>query len=541
MLKLVATEHILSAEDAQKEIWDVVIVGTGMGGGMTARTLTKLGLNVLAIDKGAANYDGEGQNVAVEPKNTKELYENGRWPTQLRTSINGEDCDMWAPIGCGFGGSSLLYAAALQRLRQSDFKERTTPLGKSLSWPLSYQEFEPYYQQAEKIFGVRGSEDPLEKEPTYNLLPPPAMCEQDQSLFESFKQAGYHPFRLHVGYQYEKGCDECGGQLCIQNCKRDAYNSCIVPALKTGKLKILEYSEVTRLVADNKKVSNIELIQNGAKFELKAKRFVLGAGAFFTPILLFKSKSDVWPNGLANKNGLVGKNLMFHACDFLGIWPERKCSRDGPNKNIAVRDHYEHDGIRLGELQSTGMTTDFGLVLYSLRLLFDQTKFRRFPPLRHLLRIPAWIASKLYGHATVFTTNVEDYPYPENRVMEDDSAPSGMKFEYTVHPELKERVELMRGLLRKRLKNLRVFAMNLTVNINYGHPCGTCKMGSDPSDSVVDENCKAHDLENLYIVDASFMPTSGGTNPSLTIAANAIRVAEAIHKGIVEENVIAKT
>lgn len=531
MLKLIPPEKILSLEEARQREWDVIVVGAGMGGGTAAYKLAESGLKVLCLDKGAANFDAN-VNVAIEPSNEEEQYTSGKWPTQIRTAINGTNHDMWAPLGCGFGGSSLLYAAALQRLSPSDFDEYETPTGSKIGWPVNYKEMEPFYQQAEKLFSVCGTQDPLDKESFYSLANPPAMCEQDQHFFAEFKNAGLHPFRLHVGIQYKKGCGECGGNICPQQCKRDAYNSCLVPALETGNLFVCEYASAQKLHEEQGKITALDVEHDGLTITITAKAFVLGAGAYFSPLLLLKSRNNSHPNGLANQSGLVGRNLMFHACDFFGVWPLRKCSREGPNKTIGVRDLYTHDGERLGEFQSTGLAADYGLILFALRKMFDQSIFSKISPLRHFLRIPAKIASKLYGEATVFATNLEDFPYEENRIIEDDEAPAGMRFEYTVHDELKQRVFTLRKLIKKKLKHLRIIQLNPQVDLNYGHPCGTLRAGINPQNSVLDKNCKAHELENLYAVDASVMPTSGGTNPSLTIAANALRVAEHIAKSL---------
>ncbi|MFL0800344.1 MAG: GMC family oxidoreductase [Agarilytica sp.] len=528
MLHKIPQDKITDLAEAQAQKWDVVIIGAGMGGGTAAYVLANAGLKVLVLDKGAANFDGDEESVSIEPNSEAQQYINGKWPTQIRTKINGADHDMWAPLGCGMGGSSLLYAAALQRFRRSDFEHRKAPNGEHIGWPFSYEEVEPYYQRCEQLFSVRGTPDPLEKNVSCSLNPPPAMCEQDQHFFGLFKAAGYNPYRLHVGVKYEKDCGECGGHICKRSCKRDAYNSCIVPALSSNNVYVAEYADVQKLDTENKSISTIHVMQKNKRFEISGKIVVLSAGAYFTPTLLLKSSSNSMKDGLANSSKQVGKNLMFHASDYLGIWPQKKCSRIGPNKTIAIRDLYELNGEKAGEIQSTGLAADFGLIMYSLRLLFDQSKLSKLKPLRHFLRIPAYIASKLYGEATVFTTIVEDFPYSENRIVVDDTAPSGMRFEYTIHEELKNRVASMRHHMRHQMKNLRVLPLNLTVNLNYGHPCGTARAGEDPATSVVDKDCKAHDLDNLYIVDASIMPTSGGTNPSLTIAANAMRVAEKI-------------
>ncbi len=530
MLHLIPKHKILTADQAQDRHWDAIIVGAGMGGGTAALVLAQKGLNVLILDKGAANFDGNEESVSDEPENADEIrqYINGKWPTKIRTKINGTFHDMWAPLGCGMGGSSLLYAAALHRFRKSDFEYRKGPNGNTIGWPISYDDIEPYYKRCESLFSVRGTPDPLERDVNCDLLAPPAMCPQDQQFFQLFQQSGYHPYRLHIGVKYEKDCGECGGHICKKSCKRDSYNSCIVPALEEEGVYVLEYAEVQRLHAQNSQTESVEITHDGHTYQLKANTFLLAAGAYFTPTILMRSTCEQFPNGLANSSGQVGKNLMFHASDYMGIWPKQKSSRIGPNKTIAIRDLYEINGEKAGEIQSTGLAADFGLVMYSLRLLFDQSIFSRMPILRHFLRIPAYIASRFYGEATVFTTIIEDFPYPENCVVIDNEAPSGMRFEYTIHDELKNRVMAVRQHMKKNLKGLRVLPLNLTTNLNYGHPCGTTRTGEDPSTSVVNADCKAHDLENLYIVDSSVMPTSGGTNPSLTIAANAMRVAEKI-------------
>lgn len=531
MLHRIPPEKILTLEQAAMETWDVVIVGAGMGGGTLAYALAKQGHKVLALDKGAANFDGNEESVSIEPDTEHQQYINGKWPTRIRSKIDGEDHDMWAPLGCGMGGSSLLYAAALQRLKACDFEQRESPSGELIGWPFSYDDIAPYYKQAEQLFSVRGTTDPLDVDSDEALAAPPAMCEQDQYFFQLFKQAGYHPYRLHVGAKYIKDCGECGGKICNRDCKQDAYNACIVPALATNNLFVCEYAEAAHIEADATQVQAVHLRHtlNGAPpISVQGKIIVLAAGAYFTPLLLKRSRNEHWPEGVANQNGVVGKNLMFHASDFIGIWPKVKCSRNGPNKTIALRDLYELDGEKMGEFQSTGLAAEFGLIMYSLRLLFDQSIFSKLKPLRHFLRIPAWIATKLYGDATVFTTIVEDFPYRENQVIEDADAPSGMRFEYTIHEELKTRVIKMREHMRKQLQGVRTLPLNLTINLNYGHPCGTARAGEDPLTSVVNGEGKAHNIENLYIADASIMPTSGGTNPSLTIAANALRIADKI-------------
>ncbi len=520
---------IIEPEAALEKQWDVIIIGSGMGGASAAYQLTKQNKKVLLIEKGLANF-GLFKGVETEESDPQERLNSGKWPTKITACINDRKSDIWAPLGCGAGGSSLLYAAALQRLRPEDLMEQTLPDGSIIKWPFDYEELAPYYQQAETLFSVCGTTDPLESGEPSTLLPPPAMCDVDQHFFQQFQAVGLHPHRLHVGIKYDNPCAECGGHICQKSCKQDANNACLQPALLTGNLSLIEAAEVLRLNARPDQITSITIKHKDNEYELAASIFVLAAGAYFSPVILQNSKNNDWPDGLANKSGMVGRNLMFHASDFIALWPKHKLSRQGPKKTIALRDYYRFNNRNLGEFQSTGLAAGYGNIVYALRLMFDQSKLKKLSFLRHFLRFPAYIAAKILGEATIYTTIVEDYPYKDNRIVADKNTPSGMRFEYHIHDEFKERVLFFKNIIRKRLSNIKSLPMATGINLNYGHPCGTCKAGEDPADSVLDKNCKAHGLNNLYIADASFMPTSGGTNPSLTIAANALRVADKINK-----------
>ncbi len=259
-----------------------------------------------------------------------------------------------------------------------------------------------------------------------------------------------------------------------------------------------------------------------------AKFYVLAAGALSTPLLLLNSTNEFWPNGLANTSDLVGRNLMFHASDFFAVWPRGRTRVSEPGKSIGLRDFYEYQGLKLGVIQSTGLTATANNVLHFLKSLIDQNGWIWLKPLKPFMRIPAMIGALISGNATIFTSILEDRPYPENRVKPDPKEPGSIYFEYTVHNELRQRMQAFRALYRKAFKRHRMMMLGSEVNLNYGHACGTCRFGSDPSTAVLDINNRAHDLDNLYVVDASFFPTSGGANPSLTIAANALRVGEHI-------------
>lgn len=502
--------------DFVNDFWDVAVIGTGMGGAVAGHELAKAGHRVIFLEKGLADFPNANGALQLDTENPSARIQNGSWPTKITGSVNGGHSQFFAPLGCGAGGTTLLYAAALERFEPSDFDER---------WPITFEQLEPFYRKAEEMFKVHGTDYPLYPSEMPHLLPPSLMSECDEHFFESFKASGLNPYRLHVGYGNAQNCKECGGYVCPQKCKSDAKTICIEPALKTGNAYLLDRCEVERLEADTSSVKEIICQRDGKKISIRSRMVLLAAGAYFTPVLLLKSANEHWPNGLANSSGLVGRNLMFHVSDMIAIWPRGRYSMDGPRKTLAFRDFYAYKGIQLGSVQSTGLTAGYGNIIYFLKTAFDKSRWSWAKPVRPLLRIPAYIASLIFGNATIFATILEDKPYPENRITLDPKEPSGMRFNYTVHPELVERVEMHRRLIKNALARHRLMIITPEVNLNYGHPSGTCCFGATPSSSVLDTNNKTHELDNLYVVDASFMPTSGGASPSLTIAANALRVA----------------
>ena len=520
--------EIIPNSEAEETLWDIVVVGTGMGGSSVGHRLSEHGHRVLFLEMGRNDFPGAGAK-SFEKETAEERLEAGLWPAQISGNVDGHYSQFFAPIGSGSGGSTLLYAAALERFERCDFEsvgDNRHPTG---GWPVRYDEFLPYYQQAEALFKVRG-EGIEGSENNQHLLSLPRMSECDEHFFSSLQARGYSPRRLHVGMEYKPDCTECLGHICQRQCKSDSRTICLEPALRGGNAALLDQCKVTRLNADSRKVNFVECEREGVALKIRARIVILSAGAYFSPTILLQSNNSAWPDGLANRSGMVGRNLMFHISDFVAIWPNGKYSRSGPKKSMAVRDFYYHGGQRLGMFQSTGLGADYGNIVYVLKNRFDRSRFSWIKPVRPFLRVPAYIASKLYGKASIFATVMEDYPYQENRIIADEKEPSGFRFEYTIHDELQQRTEHFRTLLREAFSTHKVMFMGEDVSLNFGHPCGTCRFGERAEDSVLNKDNRAHDVENLYVVDSSFMPTSAGVNPSLTIAANALRVADKIHQ-----------
>lgn len=524
------------SEDPERTEWDVAVVGAGMGGATVGYELARRGRRVLFLEKGRflQRESGVQRSSVADPDNRPEArLSRGRWPLPIRGATSFGDVDFFAPLGCGSGGSSVLYAAALERLAPSDFRPRANypeVNGSTLpeAWPISYAELEPYYRRAEALYRIRGTRDPLNPAPAGPLREPPPLSARDQEIHALFVRAGLHPYRVPVGCEFVEGCDGCGGVLCLRACKQDAGWVGLVPAVEKHGARLLTRCEVSSLEAERSAVTRIRCTWKGRPTTISARAVVLAAGALMTPALLLHSRDARWPRGLANGSDQVGRNLMFHTSDMIAIRPDRGGSTAGPHKSLAVNDFYFADGRKLGTLQSVGLPVTPGVVLGFLRSLVDEDPVWWRKLSRPFLRGVAHVAALYFRHSVVFASIVEDLPYAENRVVPDPGASNGMRFEYRYPDELRERNRLFRRRLTERLGRHRVVVLTREHNLNYGHACGTCRFGDDPATSVLDRDNRAHELENLFVVDASFFPSSGGTNPSLTIAANALRVAEVI-------------
>ena len=536
--------------------WDVAIIGTGMGGAVAGYSLAKLGRRVLFIEKGslfgAERKQPQNDPAPVEASDAGEHPEarlkSGLWPLRMQGWTSFGKMDFFAPMGCGAGGSTALYAAALERFSPLDFRPRanfpdTHDSTLPEEWPICYEDLAPYYAQAEALFRVRGTRDPMGHGGEENLREPPKLSPRDQHFLDSFTRLGLHPYRIHVGYEYVEGCTECTSRRCERGCKSDSGRICLLPALESHGANILPDCEVVALEAGKSEIRSIHCRRNGQELTLRAKMVVLAAGAYMTPILLLNSRSEAWPEGLANRSGLVGRNLMLHTSDFIAVMPTKRLSGIGPLKSLALNDFYFTQGEKLGTFQSSGVAVTPGQIMQYMRDVAekDPSWWKRLAspsPVwwRKLtspaVRLIALTAYHLFNfkNAAVWASIIEDLPYHNNRVILDPQAANGMRFEYHYPDELKKRVRSFRRRLAKALAPHRTIVLSRENNLNFGHVCGTCRFGNDPKTSVLDRNNRAHGVSNLYVVDASFFPSSGGTNPSLTIAANALRVAEEMHK-----------
>lgn len=525
--------------------FDVIIVGTGMGGATLGYALARAGQRVLWCEQGGDHGNSAtallgrypetlfAQPAAPQPMHRALLARGGRHLDQVR-DVSAQRAVTFIPfIGAGSGGSTALYGMALERFFPSDFTpQRNFPAatGATLpaAWPVTYAQLAPYYDAAEILFRVRGSADPLRADGARaHFMAPPALTAAASELFDFFQRQHLHPYRLPMACEFVPGCACCQGYLCDKNCKNDARRICLEPALAQYSATLLDNCEVLRLEADATRVTGVVCRRGGAEFTLRARTVVLAAGALASPAILLRSASALWPAGLANRSGMVGKNLMRHHVDLYLVEPKLKGEFDNRQKEFAFNDFYEANGQKLGSVQSFGRLPPAPVLAASIGDDIGQGPLPWAAPLFKLAApVVTPVLDKLITRRMILATTLEDLPYADNAIgLGSGAAPLTVRYRVRAHDSA--RIATFRAVMKEALKTYRFTLIKQAENNQrIAHACGTCRFGADPADSVLDANNRAHDVANLYVVDGSFFPSSGGTNPSLTIAANALRVAE---------------
>ena len=516
--------HQLEVSDGAH--FDVVIIGSGAGGGTLARHLVSdTTLKVLVLER--------GDWLPQEPQNwdAEEVMQKGRYLSKdLWLDKHGK---AFQPGSHYFvGGATKMYGAAHFRLRQQDFEELHHFDGLSPAWPVRYADFEPWYQKAEEMYHVHGlrGEDPTEP-PCSGPYPHPPVSHEPrmQKLVDDLRSMGLHPFHAPSGVMLDekqmafsrcRRCNRCDGFPCLVHAKSDAEVLGIRPALAASTLSLLTRAEVKRLHTDpsGRNVTAVEIERDGQPMRVSGDVVVVSCGAANSARLLLMSANDSHPRGLANGSDQVGRNYMFHnskAMVALAHEPNHTIFQ----KTVCVNDWYLGDAefdYPMGNIQMTGKT--------------DGAIMKGYAPLETFM-MPGWSMDKIAEHAVDFWISSEDLPDPDNRVT---VTPSGqIQLDYTVNnltasERLVSRLEGMldKLYLKKHLVERQIYIANSMGIAAVGHQAGTCRFGSDPATSVLDVNCKAHEVDNLYVVDTSFMPSIGAVNPSLTAIANALRVGD---------------
>jgi choline dehydrogenase-like flavoprotein len=535
-----------TTRDLQNGPWDILVIGTGMGGATLGYALARQGKRVLFCEKGRNNLSASDAHrgnyaemffprVAVPGvEHALELLQSGRW-SEIIADRSNTPVQQYIPfLGCGTGGSTALYGGVLERFFPQDFTPGAfylNPAGFDVpeTWPIQYADLAPFYAEAERLYGVSGGPDPLRPDAAAIVNPAgPPFTASNQALSDFLQSKGLHPYRLPLACDLVSGCQTCQGFLCSRGCKIDTGRACLLPAVRDHGAVILDECEALRLNGDSRRVTSVTCMHRGQPLVIKTRTVVLAAGALVSPTLMLRSTSPEWPDGLANTSGMVGRNLMRHCIDLYALAPLVPGESAVNLKELGCNDFYIRGGEKLGNLQSFGKLPPASILVESLH---DDVRTQAGELVAALLTVAKPLLRKVVRraleHSLVLATTLEDLPDPENRVL--PITGRGIAFRYQLRDFTRVRIARFRKIIKDTLAPLPFRLIKQAENNErLAHVCGTCRMGKEPATSVVDAFNRAHGVDNLYIVDSSFFPTSGGTNPSLTIAANALRVAAAL-------------
>ncbi|MCI0417358.1 GMC family oxidoreductase [bacterium] len=515
---------------SNENCYDVIIIGTGAGGGTLAYHLAPSGKKILLLERGdyvpreKDNWDSRAVNVEGKYQ-TKELWRD-KDGKELHPHTNYY-----------VGGNTKFYGAALFRMRKEDFGEIRHHDGISPAWPIRYEEMEPYYTRAEELYEVHGQrgEDPTDP-PSTAPYPHPAVSHEPriQQLSEDFEQLGLRPFHVPIGIMLnEKNrnaskcirCETCDGFPCLVNAKSDAQVCAVDPALKHPNVTLMTNAKVETLLTDatGRTVTKVRVKRNGAVEEYSADIVVVSCGAINSAALLLRSANGKHPRGLANSSDMVGRHYMGHVNSVLmalSLCPNPTIFQ----KTLGVNDFYfgskEWD-YPMGHISFVGKLDGVTLEAGAPAIA------------------PKWTLEKMGQHSLDFWLTSEDLPDPNNRVTLDREGNIVLTYKPNNEESHKRLIAKLESLMKQQ-RNCKMhgkechqglFSRNLFIGqriplAGVAHQNGTIRFGKDPKTSVLDANCKAHDLENLYVVDASFFPSSAAVNPGLTIIANALRVGD---------------
>ena len=508
------------------DTYDVIIVGTGAGGGTLARHLAPSGKKVLLVER--------GDWLAREPQNwsTADVFIDGRYNSP-ETWRDEKGKGFQPQIHYFVGGATKLYGAALYRLRAEDFGELRHEGGVSPAWPIDYAEMEPYYTLAEQMYQVHGArgEDSTEG-PSSAPYPFPALAHEPriQQLSDDLAAAGYHPFHSPNGVMLDEGnrafsacirCGTCDGFPCLVHAKSDADVLGVRPALEHPNVTLMTNTRAVRLQTnpEGTAVTGVVVGHEGETETLVGDLVVVACGAANSAKLLLASAMEKHPNGLANGSDQVGRNYMFHDSQAV-LALSKEPNPTVFQKTLGVNDFYfgsKDFEFPMGNIQMVGKS--------------QPEMYKGEKPLETKLA-PHFALKDVATHAVDFWLSTEDLPKPDNRVtLDEDGTP---RLSYT--PSNPVAAERLYHQLKSMLGHLGMHEEHLIPRHAYlkttipvagcVHQAGTCRFGSDPGTSVLDPMCKAHELDNLYVVDTSFFPSIGAVNPALTAMANALRVGD---------------
>jgi choline dehydrogenase-like flavoprotein len=514
--------------------FDVIIIGSGAGGGTLFHALAPSGKRILLLER--------GEYVPREKDNwsTRAVNLEGKYNTR-ETWRDRDGRPLHPHTNYFVGGNTKFYGAALFRLRREDFGEVKHWGGVSPAWPIAYEDLAPYYTRAEHLYQVHGERgvDPTDPPASAPYRHGPVSHEpRIQQLSDDFARMGLRPFHVPLGVMLNEKdphasrcirCDTCDGHPCLVSAKADAQVVCIDPALAHPNATLLTGAHVTRLETSSsgREVTRVVVERGGQAEVYSAEVVVVSAGAINSAALLLRSANGKHPDGLANGSGVVGRHYMGHVNSVMMALS--KC----PNptvfqKTLAVNDFY---------FGSPEWPHPMGHISFVGKL--DAYTLKAGAP----AIAPGWTLDLMARHSLDFWLTSEDLPDPDNRVTLDRDG--NIVLSYTPNNEEPHRrlVARLQQLMKHQTKcavhghecHEGLFARSLYLGqriplAGVAHQNGTVRFGHDSQTSALDVNCRAHEVDNLYVVDGSFFPSSAAVNPALTIMANALRVADHIHE-----------
>ena len=504
------------------EHYDIIIIGTGAGGGTLLHKLKDSGKKILVLERGTF-LPREKENW-----DTIEVFKKERYHTHDIWKTDEGKKDLHPGTGYWVGGNTKVYGAALFRLRERDFEQIQHAGGISPEWIVKYKDWEPYYTQAEKMYSVhgKGGIDPTEAPRSEEYPHPPVSHEpRIQEIYDELVKMGHHPFYMPMGVKLIESdrlnspcirCNTCDGFPCMIHAKADSDIDGVRPSLTNSNVTLLTEAKVTRLLtnASGTEISSVEVEYQGQTVQFSGNLVVVAAGAVNSAVLLLKSATTQHPDGLANASGQVGRNFMKHQnAAMLGISLKKNLTQF--QKTMAVNDFYfgEKDyAFPMGHVQLLGKANKD-------MLAGDAPGFT-----------PGLVLEEMAEHSVDWWMTGEDLPAPENRVQYlngqihlDYTDNNAEGFDRLIHrwSEIMSVIDDGHSFMPHHLYLRKKIPLQ-----GIAHQCGTARFGNDPKTSVLDIFCKTHEIDNLYVVDGSFFPSSGAVNPSLTIMANALRVGE---------------
>jgi choline dehydrogenase-like flavoprotein len=493
--------------------YDIIIIGTGAGGGTMAQALSQTSARILILERGDF-VPQENENWDPDAVWKKLRYRaKERW-------LDDRGREFTPYTHYGVGGNTKFWGSVLYRLRREDFQAIEHIDGVSPAWPIDYDTLEPYYERAERLYHVRGEEGIDPTEPSRGPYPYQAVPHAPEmaAIVKKLQQQGLHPSPLPLGLLRvgeDDGCilcNTCNSFVCKVDAKSEADVCCVRPAIERPNVTLWTNATARRLIPDpsGRRVQAVDVDRNGETLRLQAPLVVVACGAVNSAALLLRSATDKHPGGLANSSGLVGTRYMAHLATMMqGFHPLRKNSTVF-QKTVAINDFYlrgPRTDYPLGQIQSQGRT--HGVMAQTV-----------------VPWIPLWAYEAWVSRGVDWLVMSEDLPALDNRVTIDRVG--RIRLHYRPN-----NLEAHRRLVAETKRILRRLGFWIVVKHSHGrtnttHQCGTLCFGTDPRASVLDPYCRAHDVENLFVVDASFFPSSAAVNPGLTIAAQALRVADHI-------------